>query len=91
LEKERNLLGLLKEKVRVGNGRQYSKGQTGMKCKYCENEATKTLIWLFDKQHRPARIKLPWCGCDLMTALRKIWFFPYQVVEGVDYEVEKVE
>jgi hypothetical protein len=58
-----------------------------MKCRYCDGEATKTLVWLKDKQGRPARIKLPWCGCDLMTALRRIWASPYQVIEGRDYEV----
>jgi len=57
-------------------------------CHYCENDATKTVVWLKGKDHMPARIKLPWCGCDLMEALRKIWGSPYQVVEGVDYEVE---
>jgi len=59
-----------------------------MKCKYCESEATKKLVWLLDKEGLPAEIKLPWCGCDLMTALRKIWRNPYQVKEGLDYRVE---
>lgn len=58
-----------------------------VKCKYCDREATRTLVWLKDKRQRPARIKLPWCGCDLMTALRRIWACPYQVQEGRDYEV----
>ena len=61
-----------------------------VKCKYCDNEATKTLVWLKDKRRLPARIKLPWCGCDLMTALKRFWASPYQVVEGVDYEIEKL-
>lgn len=59
-----------------------------MKCHYCENEATKNVVWLKDKRRQPARIVLPWCGCDLMTAIRRIWASPYQVVEGVDYAVE---
>lgn len=61
-----------------------------MKCHYCNSESTQTLVWLKDKRQRPAEIKLPWCGCDLMTALRRIWHSPYQVVEGVDYRVEDV-
>lgn len=61
-----------------------------MKCRYCEAEATRTLTWLFDKNHRPARITVRWCGCDLMTALRKIWPSPYQVIKGVDYEWEEI-
>jgi hypothetical protein len=59
-----------------------------MKCKYCDKEAVKHLVWMKDKQQRPARIKVPWCGCDLQTALGRIW---YPVVEGVDYEVESWE
>jgi hypothetical protein len=58
------------------------------KCKYCDNPATKTLVWLKDKQQRPARIKLPYCGCDLMIALKRFWTKPYQVREGIDYEIE---
>lgn len=58
------------------------------KCHYCENKATKTLVWLKNKQGMPARIKLPWCGCDLKTALKRFWPNPYQVIEGEDYEVE---
>lgn len=58
------------------------------KCHYCENNASKTLVWLYDKNRNPSRIKLPWCGCDLMAALRKIWSSPYPVVEGSDYEIE---
>lgn len=59
-----------------------------MKCHYCDNESAKTLVWLKDKKQRPAEIKLPWCGCDLMVALRRIWRTPYLVREGVDYRVE---
>lgn len=58
-----------------------------MKCCYCENEATKTLTWLKDRRQQPARIKVMWCGCDLMVALRRFWPNPYQVIEGRDYEV----
>jgi hypothetical protein len=58
-----------------------------MKCHYCDNESSKTLVWLKDKSGRAARIKLPWCGCDLMASLKKIWSHPYQVHEGRDYEV----
>lgn len=57
-------------------------------CHYCKNEATKTVVWLKNKNQQPSRIKLPWCGCDLMSALKKIWPSPYQIVEGEDYEVE---
>lgn len=59
------------------------------KCHYCENESTKTLVWLKDKRQQEARIKLPWCGCDLQVALRRFWVSPYPVVKGVDYEVEE--
>lgn len=59
-----------------------------MKCNYCENEATRTLIWLLDKQRRPARIRLPWCGCNLQVALMRFWRYPYKVIEGQDYSVE---
>lgn len=59
-----------------------------VKCHYCDRKATKTLVWLYDKSHRPCRIRLPWCGCDLMAALRKIWARPYQIEEGIDYEIE---
>jgi hypothetical protein len=59
-----------------------------MKCKYCDNEAIKTLVWLKDKNQRQTRIQLPWCGCDLMVALTKFWKYPYLVVKGVDYEEE---
>lgn len=58
------------------------------KCKYCEKEAIKYIVWLLDKQQRPARIKVPWCGCDLQVALKKFWKNPYRVVEGIDYEIE---
>jgi hypothetical protein len=58
-----------------------------MKCHYCPNEATKRVIWLKDKKQQPARISLPWCGCDLMEALKRFWPSPYQIVEGVDFEV----
>jgi trehalose/maltose hydrolase-like predicted phosphorylase len=57
-------------------------------CKYCKNTATKTLVWLRDKNQRPARIKVPWCGCDLQLALKRFWGNPYKVVEGSDYEIE---
>ncbi len=60
------------------------------KCRYCDNPAVKTLVWLRDKRGRPARIQLPWCGCDLMVALRRIWGFPHPVHEGADYEVEEL-
>ncbi len=60
------------------------------KCHYCDSPATKTLVWLKDKRQRPARIRLPWCGCDLMTALRRFWPSPYPVVEGEDYAVEQL-
>ena len=58
-----------------------------LNCKYCENVATKTLVWLKDKRQCPARISGPWCGCDLQEALRRFWPNPYKVVEGEDYEV----
>lgn len=58
-----------------------------MKCHYCEKMSTKTLVWLKDKKQKPARIQLPWCGCDLQTALKRFWPHPYTVREGVDYEV----
>lgn len=61
------------------------------KCHYCDNAATKMLVWLYDKNKRAARIKLPWCGCDLMVALRRIWGNPYQVHEGRDYEVLPID
>jgi len=59
------------------------------KCHYCANAAAKTLCWLKNKKGNPARIMLPWCGCDLMgpAAIQRIWPNPYPVVEGVDYEV----
>jgi hypothetical protein len=57
-------------------------------CHYCANQSTKTLVWLKDKNRQPARIRLPWCGCDLMAALKRFWPSPYPVQEGVDYEVE---
>lgn len=62
-----------------------------MKCKYCENEATKKVVWLKDRNRQPARIRVPWCGCDLMTALKRFWPNPYQIVQGVDFEVEELE
>ncbi len=60
------------------------------KCHYCENQSTKTLIWLKDKKQQPARIKLPWCGCDLQVALKKFWHSPYTVVEGRVYETKSL-
>ena len=60
-------------------------------CHYCSNKATKYLIWLKNKRQEPARIKLAWCGCDLMVALRKFWYSPYQVREGIDYEIEQIK
>lgn len=59
-----------------------------MKCHYCDQDATQYVVWLKDKQGRNARIALPWCGCDLMEALRKTWPCPYPVVQGTDYEIE---
>jgi hypothetical protein len=56
-------------------------------CHYCKRPATSVLVWLKDKNRLPARICLPWCGCDLMTALKKFWPNPYQVKDGVDYEI----
>lgn len=64
------------------------KDEKTAKCHYCENQSTKTLIWLKDKKQQPARIKLPWCGCDLQVALKKFWHSPYTVVEGRDYETK---
>lgn len=58
------------------------------KCHYCENDATKTVVWLKNRRQEPARIKLPWCGCDLREALKRFWPSPYPVYEGTDYEVE---
>lgn len=63
-------------------------GTKKTKCHYCENDAAKTLVWLKNRRQEPARIQLPWCGCDLMTALKRFWPCPYPVVEGVDYAVE---
>ncbi len=57
-------------------------------CHYCENKATKKVVWLKDKNGNPARIALPWCGCDLMEALTHFWGQPYQIVEGIDFIVE---
>jgi hypothetical protein len=57
-------------------------------CKYCDQPATQTLVWLFDRQRRPARIRVPWCGCDLMTALKRFWPNPSPVREGYHYECE---
>lgn len=59
-----------------------------IKCQYCANEATKNVVWLKNKRQESARIKLPWCGCDLMSALKKFWPIPYQIREGIDYEIE---
>lgn len=59
------------------------------KCHYCENPASKTLVWLKDKSGADARIRLPWCGCDLMVALKRFWASPYQVREGIDYAIDK--
>jgi hypothetical protein len=61
-----------------------------MKCHYCDNPAIQILVWLKDKHGQKAVIRLPWCGCDLMTALKKIWKTPYQVQKGVDYEIDDV-
>lgn len=59
-----------------------------MKCKYCNEAATKTLVWLYDRHQQPARIEVPYCGgCDLMTALRKIWPNASPVSEGIHYEI----
>lgn len=60
-----------------------------VKCYYCDNMTEQQVVWLKDKRGKSCRIKLPWCGCDLMTALKQFWANPYQIVEGVDYEVEK--
>ncbi len=57
------------------------------KCHYCANRAVKTLVWLKDRSRQPARICLPWCGCDLQVALKRFWPNPYTVVCGTDYEV----
>lgn len=62
-----------------------------MKCHYCDNQAVKMLVWLKDKTGRKSIIRLPWCGCDLMTALKKIWPTPYPVKEGVDYAIDEVD
>jgi hypothetical protein len=48
------------------------------KCHYCEEPATKNITWLKDRRQRPARITLPWCGCDLMEALKRFWISPYR-------------
>lgn len=61
-----------------------------MKCHYCDNQAIQILVWLKDKSGQKAIIRLPWCGCDLMEALKKIWKTPYQVQRGVDYEIDDV-
>ncbi len=62
-----------------------------VKCHYCERAADRTVVWLKDKKGAPAEIRLPWCGCDLMTALKRFWPNPYQIQEGVDYKVEPLE
>jgi len=61
------------------------------KCHYCDNQSDRILVWLRDKNNQPAEIKLPWCGCDLMTALRRIWPTPRPVVEGEDYRTERYD
>lgn len=61
-----------------------------MKCHYCENQATKTIVWLKDKKGKPTHLRLPWCGCDLMVALKKFWSNPYTVIEYLDYKVEGI-
>lgn len=58
------------------------------KCHYCDNESVQTLVWLQDKNGDPAQIRLPWCGCDLMTALKKFWSHPFPVREGTHYRIE---
>lgn len=63
---------------------------TGKKCHYCDNRATRTLIWLKTKRGSPAEISLPWCGCDLMeNCINKIYTHPYQIKEGEDYKYEE--
>ncbi len=59
-------------------------------CRYCGTATKNRVVWLKDKQEQPARIRVPWCGCDLRQGLKLFWPNPYQVVEGVDYEVETV-
>lgn len=61
-----------------------------MKCHYCNNKATKSLVWLKDKRGFPARIRVNWCGCDLMEHLKKIYRNPYIVSQQLDYEVEEI-
>lgn len=59
-------------------------------CHYCIANANKTLVWLKNKNGQPAVIRLPWCGCSLVIALKKSMGIanPYPVKEGVDYKVE---
>lgn len=63
------------------------------KCHYCDNPATKFVIWLKDKHGQPARTKMriSWCGCDLTEAMKRFWPNPYTVRLGVDYEVDPPE
>src|SRR5689334_3980939 len=60
------------------------------KCYYCDNPAIKRVVWLKDKRQQPAEIKLPWCGCSLMDALKRYWPMPYQIVEGEDFRIEEL-
>jgi len=60
-------------------------------CHYCDNTADRRLVWLKDKQGKPARIEVLWCGCDLQVALQRIYPRPHHVREGVDYEVTSLE
>lgn len=60
-----------------------------MKCHYCEQQTEQEIVWLKNKFGEPARIVLPWCGCDLNTALKRFWKYPYPVREGIDYEIQR--
>ena len=55
-----------------------------LKCYYCDNQATKTLVWLKDISKKPARIKRPWCGCDLQISFQKFCKYPYKVIKSME-------
>ncbi len=61
-----------------------------MLCHYCTKPATQNIVWLKNKQGEAARIMLPHCGCDILTALRKYWPSPNPIKSGVDYVIESL-
>lgn len=60
-----------------------------MRCEYCSNEATKSIVWLRDPNGNPIRERRPWCGSrNCIEARRGGDFFNPVLDPARDFAIE---